>query len=339
MKFLKYVLIWLGVLLVLTSVAGYVYVRVEGKAFFEKKMTKFFGQPTTIEDVRYLVPTGIRFHQLKIKNVLEADDVHLHLKLPLLLEKRFVIARLELINPVFHLVRHEEKEIDFGGTYLNKQEEKFRTDKKASQRKIEGVIIDFLSVSNGRFEILDLAVSEPLKYDVGSVEGKAMKVSYPLKDQNIKFDIEGEILNAGEKEWLKKGFFDATGWINWPARGLSASVEFESEGGILGNIDLIGEKNIVQAKGKFKVAPVVFKEEGVKINGSQDDFAEDLLGAFQNFGSQLEADFRFETKMDSFKLDVVKFDGLFCASERKKSLDGLNPTVLFGIGQEDKVQN
>lgn len=339
MKFFKYVLIWAGVLLVLACVAGYVYVRVEGKSFFEKKMTKFFGQRTTIEEVRYLVPTGIRFHKLKIKNILEADDVNLHLKVPFLLENRFVIAQLELIAPVFHLVRPEKKEIDFGGTYLNKQEELLRPAERKTQKKIKGIMIDFLSVKNGRLEILDLSVLEPLKYDIGSIDGKAMNVTYPLKDQNIKFDIEGDILNDGKKGWLTDGSFAASGWINWPARRLSVSVELESKLGIFGNIDLVGEENIVQANGKLTLNPIASEEGSVEGDGSQDKGAEGVLGMVQRIGSKFEADFNFETKMDGFELGVLNFDGLIYLPEKKNSLNGLNPTVLFGINKVKKDEN
>lgn len=115
MKFLKYISIWLGVILIFACVAGYVYIRIEGKALFERQLAKFFGQPTQIEEIRYLIPAGVRLKKLDIKNIVEAEDVRLHLKIPFLLKNYFVIARLELIEPVFHMVRHEKKKIDFGG--------------------------------------------------------------------------------------------------------------------------------------------------------------------------------------------------------------------------------
>lgn len=336
LKFLKCLIVWFVILLVFASVAGYVYIRLEGKHFFEKKLASFFDQPATIEEVRYLVPFGVRFHRVDVKNILEAEDVFLHLKIPFFLKKRFIIGKLELISPVFHLVRPEQKEIDFGGAYLSKQERRFQPEERKVPRRIEGVIVDFLSVFNGRAEILDLAVDEPVKYDIQGLNFKALKASYPLKEQNIKFDIEGEIVDAGQESWLKGSFFAASGWINWLIRSMSSSVTFESGSGVMGRLELEGRENLLKVKGRASLVPV---DEGVKEGEDEAQQASVLFDTIQGSRAEIMLNFNFETEMDSFAVDMIDFDGEIELLEEKTPLEKLNPSVLFGLAQEKRSGN
>jgi hypothetical protein len=320
MKFLKYFFVWLCIVALLTCVAGYIYVRVEGKALFERQITKFFGQSTSIESIRYLVPFGVRFHKIEIQNVIEAEDVFLHLRLPFLLNKQFVIARLELVKPILHFVRYEKEKVDFGGAYLTQQEERFRLKKKQSST-VNGVLIDFLSIQDGQFEILDLAVAESVKYAIGQVNGKAMKVVYPLTDQNIKFDIEGKILNFGSKQWLMKSVFSAVGWINWIARDMDVILNFSGQKGVSGKADLKSKKNDLEVSGRLEIGSVEKEPVEQAQNISNEFLPEALLGVLQATQSKLGVNFSFKTKMDDFELKVLDFDGDLNLPQQKKGLD------------------
>ena len=330
MKFLKYLLVWFCVGMLLASVAGYVYIRLRGKELFENQFEKFFGQPASIQSVRYLVPAGIRFHKLKIHNVLEADDVFLHLRVPFLLERQFIIASLELVKPAFQLVRHEKKQIDFGGSYLKQQEERFQKQKKPGSR-IRGILADFISIKDGRIDILDLAVNEPVKYSVEQINGKAMNVAYPLIDQDIKFDIEGQVLTAGREHWLANSAFSAAGWINWPARAMDLDLDFQAPGGVKRNVNLKGENNIVHADGRLEIDTVDKSSDGKAVNLAGGILPDVVFEALLASGSQLGINFNFKTKMDEFPLPVIEFEGRLDLPRDKKGLDALNPALFFNV--------
>jgi hypothetical protein len=326
--------------LIFVFVAGYAYVRLEGRHLFESQLTKFFGQPAEIGEIRYLLPFGVRAADLKIQNILEAEDVRLHLRIPFLFKKRFVIARLEMVRPVFHFVRHDKNEIDFGGTYLQEQEKKFRAgNNEGIPRPVNGIIIDFLSIQDGRVEILDLSAAEPVKYDAGSLTGKAMKITYPLEDRNIKFDLQGEILGAGSRAWMKQGAFDINGWINWLQRSMEASVGFRGKGDLTADLTLTGKENVVRAKGRMEFG-LVEKEnvEKAKMLSQQEGIAGAFFGVLQASRSRLGMNFSFETLMDDFVLKVVDFDGTLSVTNPKKGLGVLNPASFLGIAGKDDAQ-
>jgi hypothetical protein len=308
MKFLKYFFIWLCMMMVLACIAGYVYIRLEGKGYFEQQFSKFFGQASTIESVRYLVPFGVRFHKLEIRNVIEAEDVFLHLRIPFFLDKRFIIARLELVEPIFHLVRHERTKLDFGGAYLSQQEKRFY-EARQHLPTVDGVLIDFLSIENGRLDILDLAVEEPVKYAVGSINGKALKFVYPLTDQSIKFDVEGIIMNAGQQHWLKKGFLSAAGWVNWVARDMDMVLNFQGYEGIVGDADLKAKGNVVTAEGRLEFGQIQNKIAAKEVKDAGQFSSKTLAGILKETQLRLAMDFNFTTQMDAFRLGTIDFEG------------------------------
>lgn len=333
MKFFKYFLIWLCIVFLLGSVAGYVYIRLEGQRLFERQLTKFFGQPAQIEEIRYLVPVGIRLINVTIQNVLEVEDVRLHLRVPFLLSGHFIIAKLELDHPVFHLVRYEEKQVDFGGVYLKRQEEKFHSGIESSvSRVFQGIVIDLLSVQNGEMMLVDLVVPEPVKYDFVGIKGKAMKVMYPLSDQQIKLDVQGTIRSAGGQKFLKQAGFNAGGWINWPARAMDMTVNIHQQAGLSAKMMLKGKDNQLQVQGRLEADMSdealleVFKEM------SQDGLGSVLFGALQTSQSKVGLNISMETKMDAFSFGLVNFQGEWEVSDQKKeTLERLSPSSLFGI--------
>lgn len=330
MRFLKYIMIWLCVLMVLASVAGYVYVRINGRQLFERQMEKFFGQEVTIESVRYLVPAGVRFHKLTVRNVLEAEDVFLHLRVPFLLQRKFMIASLELVRPVFQLVRPEKQQIDFGGTYLKQQEERFQND-ASPEAAIRGVLIDFIKITGARVDILDLAVDEPVKYSADQISGKAMKISYPLEDQSIKLDLRGRILGAGKEAWLNKSAFVIAGWVNWPGRAMDLAVDLKTPGGVSVEARADGDNGQVQMTGRVEVGPADSEGEKPADAALPPGLLPDVvLGALQNSGSRMGMNFLSQTRMDDIHLELINFEGEVEPPRDKSGLEVLNPAVLFG---------
>lgn len=334
MKFLKYLLIWFCILFLLGSVSGYLYIRIHGKHLVEKQLTKFFGQPARIGDVRYLVPVGIRLTNLEIKNVLEVEDVRLHMRVPFVFKKYFVIAKLELSQPVFHLVRYAQKQIDFGGVYLKRQEERFRPgDDKTAHRVFEGIMVDLLSVHDGELILVDLAAEEPVKYNAAGIRGKAMKVVYPLSDQQIRFDLQGTILSAGRQAFLKQAVFNAGGWINWPARGMDAVFDIHQHGGFSAKMTLKAKENRLQIQGRLE-ADAAVQEAAEIFQDVQEDsgLAGVLFNAAQASRSKVGINVSMETQMDGFSLGMVNFQGEWQGSPQKKDpSERLSPAALFGV--------
>lgn len=335
MKFVKYFFIWLCMFMVLSCVIGYVYVRLEGEHLFEQQFSKFFGQESTVESVRYLVPFGVRFHKLEIRNVLEAEDVFFHLRLPFLLERQFIIARLELVKPIFYLVRPEQKKLDFGGAYLAQQEERFNVVKQ-NIKPIDGVLIDFLSVEGGRIEILDLAVQEPVKYTIMDINGKALKFAYPPGNQNIKFDMEGRVVSAGGRQWLAKSRLSATGWVNWISRAMEADMDFKGLDGVSATMDLKSKNNVLEGQGKFKIGSATEGQKEVLTKGRKSGLflTKTVLNILNETQTELALNFNFKTAMDAFHLESVNFEGTLDLPHEKKVFDVLNPAVLFDLGKQ-----
>ena len=307
MKFFKYLFIWLGVFIVLAFVAGYVYVRVEGKNIFERQLTKFFGQPVTINEIRYLLPTGIRVTDMQVRNILEAEDVRFHLRIPYLLHGKFVVAKVELKDPVFHLVRHDKKKMDFGGVYLSDQEKRFNPEKQDT-RPVDGILIDFLDIQNGAIEILDLAADEPVKYEISSINAKAMKVVYPMEDKDIKFDGQGVVTGAGPYDMFSDARFKINGWVNWVKRNMEASADFERDDGLSGKMTMAGKGNNLKTTGRLKLES--FKDKSQSEDGHPRGLKDVISEALENANSTLTFNFSFETAMDELAPQMVDFNGV-----------------------------
>lgn len=332
MKFLKYCLIWLAILMIFASVGGYTYIRLEGKHLFEKQLVRFFGQSAEVDDVRYLFPVGIRLMGLKIQNVLDVEDVRLHLRIPFLLDKYFMIARLELYRPVFHLVRYGHKQVDFGGVYLKREEEKLQPQvKRAPSRVFQGLIVDILSIEEGEVVIVDLAVDDPVKYEVTNIRGKAMRAVYPLEDRQVRFDARGLVRSAGGKNLLTQADFSAMGWMNWPARAMDVEVAISQPTGLSAKMTVKGKDNYVQVQGRLEADMTNAAMSGAAKEFQTSDLGEVVLGALEASQSKLVLNINFGTEMDAFSFGLVDFQGEWILPDQKKT--GTEPGAgrLFGI--------
>jgi len=330
MKYLKYIISWLAIVLVFACAVGYAYVRVQGKALVEKQLSKFFGQTAQIEEVRYLLPAGLRVKNLMVRNVVEAKDVRIHLRVPFLLKHQVLIAKLELIEPVFQLVRHSTKEIDFGGVYLREQERKVSTKGKAFvPGVIQGMRIDFLSIKGGRFEILDLTLAEPEQYLFDQIRLKAVKVDYPLADQNMKFDVQGRLQKAGDFTQWKGSQVSIAGWMNWPARAIDAQIDFKGIDGMSAKVALKGHDNKMNVQGDVDLSPAQMEKGTGTRPVKQEGILGATLGVLQVSGSQLALNFAFETTMDDFNVATLNFQGDWNFPLPEKSVKDLVPSIFF----------
>ncbi|HSV43953.1 MAG TPA: hypothetical protein VLJ10_05300, partial [Candidatus Bathyarchaeia archaeon] len=276
------------------------------------------------------LPAGLRVKNLVVRNVVEARDVRIYLRVPFLIKHQILIARLELIEPVFQLVRHSTKEIDFGGVYLREQERKVSVRARASvPGVIQGMRIDFLSIKDGRFEILDLTLAEPDQYLFDQIRLKAVKVDYPLADQNMKFDVESRLQKAGDFTQWKGAKVSMAGWMNWPARAIDAQIDFKGIDGMSAKVALKGRDNKVNVQGDVNLSPdPVDKEIGAR-SAKQEGIFGAAFGVLQVSGSQLALKFAFETTMDDFNVTTLNFQGDWNFPLPEKSVKDFIPAIFF----------
>lgn len=341
MRVFRYIFAWLLILLVFVTLAGYFYVQTQGRQLVERQLSKFFRQPVSMQDIRYLMPFGLRIKGLTVRNVISAGDIHLQLSMPLILSDRLVIGQLNIKDGKFYFVRHGASQIEFGGVYLSVQEDRLQKDApRRPGRRVQGVTIERLTIVDSRIEILDLTAEQTRQYKFHDLDLKASHVTYPLKDERLRFDLTavagGAVPGQFQGQWV------ADGWLNWPARVMEAQMAFispEEDFDMTARAE--GRDNQLNVNGSFRMTPEKGPKVGETLNGAKENgLPEIFLGVLQKSGAELEMKFSFQTKMDEFHLGVIDYEGDLTLKGPKgkgMELDKLN-LLKFFKEQQEKIQ-
>ena len=334
LRYLRYVLMWLGIVFILFVVICYYYVQAGGKLFIEKRFSIFFQQPATIGEIRFLLPLGLRFKNLQIQNFIKAEDVQLQVGMPFVFDKRLVIQKLVLKHPVFTGVYDEHKKFQFGGAYLAQREKSLREGSSSEAPFFEGMRIEYFEVKDGEVEILNFSKNPSERYFFDQIQLKALDVSYPLLDQRVKFDV---------KAFIQKGFglfdrgvFTSEGWVNWPKRSLSSKVDFVDDRQFSRiQIDAKSENNDLKVAGSAQWdASRLDQVEKADIQKAGGDFAGGLaVGVLSLAKGEQTFQFDFSTKLDDSQLSTINLSGAINLNvppfEKSEEPVALKPFEIF----------
>ncbi len=301
---------WLGIAFILFVVICYYYVQAGGKLFIERRFSRFFQQPTTIGEIRFLLPLGLRFKNLEVQNFIKAEDVQLQMGVPFMFDKRLIIQKLVLKNAVFTGIYDEHKIFQFGGAYLAKKEEDLKAVAVSDAALLEGMRINYLEIGNGEIEIFNFSQATSERYFVDQIRLKALDVSYPLQEQRVKFDVKAFIQKG--PGLFDRGVVTSEGWINWPKKNLMSKIDFVDDRQISHiQIEAKSENNDLKVTGSLQWdasrLDQIEKKDIEKVGG---EFAGSLaVGVLDAAQGDQVFQFAFETKMDDPHLSAVQLSG------------------------------
>jgi len=310
LKYIRYIFIWLGIVFILFVVICYYYVQAGGKIFLERRFSRFFQQPCTIGEIRFLLPVGLKFKNFEVQNFIKAEDVEFQLGLPFVFDKQLIIQKLILKNAVFTGVYDELKDFQFGGAYLAKKEEALKEAPEAEAPFLKGLRIDYFEVGDGSIEIFNFAQGVSDRYFADQIRLKALDVSYPLQEQRIKFDFKAFIQKG--VGLFDRGTVTSEGWVNWPKRNLNSKIDFTDDRQFSRiQIEAKSENNDLKVSGSVQWdTSRLDQAEKADIEKAGGEFAGGLAVGILGLSRGSQAfEFSFETKLDDPHLTAVNLTG------------------------------
>ncbi|MCA9401134.1 MAG: hypothetical protein KC713_05875 [Candidatus Omnitrophica bacterium] len=198
-------------------------------------------------------------------------------------------------NKVFFKELSTGKSITLGSLKINQANAVIKTDEASSQ--LEWFKQGDLQIKNCSFELTGLA--------------------FPFKPERVSFAFDGMV------QYPKSVFIDekmtARGWFDVIQKNMRGTVKIENPSQQRSiDLQLSSENDQMTVSGHL-LAKNPFQDKNMLLH--REDFLhqklgnsslnEWLYGIFEEFGSEIETDFYFDTHMSDFKVDEIQFTGNF----------------------------
>ena len=340
------ILMWLFVVVAIGSLGLYVFFRVNGKAIAEQSLSEAFGNKTSIEDVRFIFPLGLRLDSVKVENVFSAREIRIQLGFPVVWGNRYVFSKVSLLGPAIVLVRNQGSKIVLGGEAKGEEppasvSPSGKSGKKESPAAVEppspekkkrsGFVIDHLEIMDGQAKFTDYSSDKEKLLDLKEIQMNARRVVYPLIAIKTKFYLTASIFNVDSP--FSGSRMESQGWIDFYSKDMDGNFKIMDPGGTIGlTADLKAQKNDLTVRGKVNVENLA----GVTPQKDESEvfsFDELLVGALASTGIKINVDFAIKTELDNFRLNSISFSGAVEYDESKKTAESIKETFK-NLGQQ-----
>ncbi|MCC6758578.1 MAG: AsmA family protein [Candidatus Omnitrophica bacterium] len=310
MEILKKIFLTVFLAVVLLFVGISIYIHKNGKVLIEERLSAALHKEVHVGKARLLFPLGLRFDSVEIKDALTAKVLRINLGVPIFFGDHFNIAKIKLTEPVFLITYSKDKKIVWGtlpdavAAAPDVVAPEVPTAPAKPAKSSQGIIIDYLEVSNGRVKVIDQPHNSD--FEIGQINLKAMELTLPPKNMKTKFDLSAVVLSenapfAGQRA-------EARGMANFVALNMDAVAKVvDPSGNSSFSAHFKSVNNDMLVKGTINVGRFV---SGIKTKGSSESSLEGFLAnALESSGVEIGIKFSCQTKMNDFNCDKIGMSG------------------------------
>lgn len=320
MKFLKKLCFGLLIILVFACVAVFVFVENRGTQFSEEILYHIFKRPVSVGYISIVFPNKIILRDINMPGAFKSKVIQLQLSMPKKVADRIIVTKLRLIEPTFIITKTKSSKVVWGHYDIAPKSypvnNRFKQENRlpgapgsyflTKLKKIQGIIIKQLDIENGKVRFFNLNDSDKTSINIDSLYLRAQAVPYPMAAIDTMYKYKALIYRGNIP--LSVGKLRGNGVVNFIKKNTNSVVVVQGADGEIGvTLDLKSLNNLMLVKGKIQIGNRSLRNR-IK-DFKKASFEEFVLSALQSTGLELGIRFRFETKMDDFKITAMSLDG------------------------------
>jgi len=335
MRVLKAIIIWLAVLIVVIYVGASVFIATAGKDILAKTASDILGRETKVGSLSLLPPYTISINNLEVKDFVKVSNIKIEPSIVSFLIGKIGFNKLIISKPALNLVRLDTVKFNFN-EMLDNIAKKFQGQEK------KDVFAKELLIDNGHISFVDKVAS--VNFNISSIDLSV------ITGLDLKTRIKA---NAKAQETSGQNFADleVDGWVNFLRKDMDAKVSLNvldisyakgyfnnyakniRSGKLLFSSNLVSKSNDLTVDCHVEAKDLVFKsEEAVsETENKQAALFNNISGiVFSTIlapGSKGVFDFSIHTKLDSPKLEGLRFQGNIYAAPISEMLKSPEKTA------------
>lgn len=312
MKLLKKLLLAVVILCILFFISVFVLVRFQGKALFEQRASVVFQRPVTIEQVQFVVPSGLELTDLNIEGLLFAPKAQVSWDWMSIL-KTLSLSEVKLNAPVLTLHRGHDNRILWSEKQGHPQQSPSQEEQKSNTTGLTTTaVVQKLVVTGGKILFPSHEETDALDVSLQNVDLTASNVPLSGQAADVSFVIAANVVDG--EHFLAESRLKGQGSLNWQERNMDADFVLEKlKGGMDVQVHMESLHNDMKVSGHVKTKPPAHDQT---IDAQEpEDF---LMAAMGKAGMTVEMNFSFPMKMDQWELRNLDFSGNLSAPQSEK---------------------
>ena len=328
MKNILRVLVFLLVLALVVMAGLLALVRIKGRDLAVARLSAVFGRPVSVGDIRLTLPLSLTVDGVSAPGLFEIASLRVDAGFLLPVKRRVILERVDLYRPVIWLgaiVRQRQDALSQAPAGAPSDGAGAVAAVSASG-PVHGVLIKELRVEQGTVYYRGLGPQQSINLQVNDVSLRAQEVPYPLIPTDTAFAIAGRIAEGPDPFVGQR--INGEGWINLPARNMDARIAFTAGSGAPSlKVSLLSQDNDLTVRGQGGLTHFVTTLTGSAPEGS---LAAAMGMALQTSGVDAQVNFSFQTRMDDFRVEKIRFEGDVVYQDGADGADLTKGLVDFG---------
>ena len=319
MKLFKRIIITIFIFLVLIYTGLSIFIGTKGKSLLSERLSQLIGKQVEVASLHFIPPYTISINGLEIKSLLSIDTMILEPSIAGLFLGKVGLNKLTILRPEVSVVRTKDAEFN-----INEIVESVRQG-QSGESKGSNFFVKKVVIEDGKIFFRDIATK--LSFNIQSI---SLLVNTDLPSFRTTINLDARAITKDNTTDL--GIIKASGWLNFLKKDMD--VEFSisevdlayftqhygglfkkvKSGNLLFNADMVSKSNDLLIDCHIETQDIKFTEESVSYDEdsgivSLDNLSGMILNSLIGPGSSGIFDFSIRTKLDSPKLEGLRFKG------------------------------
>ncbi len=332
---IKRIILTILILILIAFVALSIYLTTNGKDFIIIQLGEVFQRSVSFEEISFTLPFNLLIKDINIEGYLKAEEANIRVGLLELLKREISFPVIALKEPEITIQRDPQKRLIFGTIAPpSKQETKpaelrskvpSKSAKDQTAQSLQeadlSLVIKRLKIDKGKVIFLDKSQEDQKVYIIKDINLTMRQFAYPFKSLRTHFEFDAFLADKDNNAF---GQINGLGWINPFKKDMQADLKVENLKGVetslapefLSNVKgmtmdltahVTARNNDMTVDGNFHLK----KDEDFSAKETTKDLSwEDYaIEAISSSGIKISTNFKFETKMDEFKIEGISFTG------------------------------
>ena len=268
-------------------------------------------QKIEIGSLFYRFPLGVTLEDVSVNNKFKAKKVLVNFDFIKLFSKKIGVSSCVVLEPVIHLSKNK----NIAGYIFKNLPKTFREDTNiASNQDKKNYIINYqrsdLAIKVKNFRVINGELeyfSNDLHMSFKDVDLLASDILFPFENSDIQYNLSA-VMQVSDQLFFNV-YVKSKGLINLEKKNMDVSLKISSvEDDMRINGKILSINNNLKVDADFKSTNKFFDQ----INGKQDSLPVGIFATLiSSVPDEINAKFSFDTKMDDFSVEKVKFEGNF----------------------------
>jgi hypothetical protein len=242
MKLWIKILIAILIILLLFSMAAYIFVVIKGKALLVQKLQDVFKKEVSVGQLGVKIPLNIEIRDLKIKELANISYIYVSPSIFGLLRGGIILNEVMVLRPEVswqrrlsnqRTIKNNPTDNPTNNMEISRalaQTKQILNSPRVREKQVRPIIIKYLSVKDGEVNFYDRTIAEPgIQITLKNVSLDINNLYLYPKSAFTDFQLEAKI---PWQEGQAEGMVFASGWMNLYKKDMQARLEIEGIDGV-----------------------------------------------------------------------------------------------------------